>query len=136
MHSGHIITFSDLPRDNPHLVALSLTSLAVGHDFILQCSISTLGNPPLSWFWTCGQKNISHGRMSVFNMSSSKIVFEAEAWQNKMSCFCTAVSSKYNFRALSNEVKITVYCKWKYFFTDVLITIISLLYLSILYKYR
>ncbi|XP_048778756.1 uncharacterized protein LOC125682311 isoform X2 [Ostrea edulis] len=103
------VTVYYLPRDNPHLVALSLTSLAVGHDFILQCSISTLGNPPLSWFWTCGQKNISHGRMSVFNMSSSKIVFEAEAWQNKMSCFCTAVSSKYNFRALSNEVKITVY---------------------------
>jgi hypothetical protein len=55
-------------------------------------------------------------------MSISKIVFEAEAWQNKKYCFCSVGSSKYNYHVVSNEIKITVYCKCKDYFFDVLIT--------------
>ncbi|XP_062572431.1 uncharacterized protein LOC134234387 [Saccostrea cucullata] len=96
------------PSDDLKLTHESRTSMAVGNDFTFVCSISTMGNPPISWSWKCGEKTLS--KIWMRNKGNvSKIEFKAESWQNGEDCFCMASSTKYSYNVSSNKQTVTVY---------------------------
>ncbi|XP_061184407.1 uncharacterized protein LOC133192412 [Saccostrea echinata] len=95
------------PLTTPTLNAYQIEKSA-GEDITLQCSIDSLGNPPIRWSWKCGTRTI-YSRITNINLTS-KVVFTAEQGLNGKSCYCEVEGSSrsYEFKASSSAADVSV----------------------------
>lgn len=101
------IWYLDTPSTPPKLNVSDMT-LHQGEEATLGCSIDSLGNPPITWSWTCGTRGIQK-RLQI-NGRTTNVVITAEPDLNGLSCYCTAYN--YNrFQLVSESALITVYCE-------------------------
>lgn len=101
---------SDVPRDPPILDTSPKTPLAEGQKFNFRCNLKYQGNPPIIWSWRCGERTLYPSQFINIG-TSSEITFEAEAWQNGLSCLCIASSPRFGYSVSSKGQNITVLCK-------------------------
>ncbi|XP_062615314.1 vascular cell adhesion protein 1-like [Saccostrea cucullata] len=81
--------------------------IPAGDDITLQCSIDSLGNPPISWSWICGTQTI-YSRVTNIGLTS-EAVFVATKDLNGRSCHCEAgATSQYEFKASSSVADVSV----------------------------
>ncbi|XP_078327287.1 uncharacterized protein LOC111123183 isoform X1 [Crassostrea virginica] len=93
------------PLTQPKLNVSGLT-LYQGEEATLGCSIDSLGNPAITWSWTCGTQGV-YKRLQR-NGRTTNVVITAEPTLNGKSCYCTA--SSYNgFLTVSKSALVTVY---------------------------
>lgn len=101
------IKVSYVPRDPPILVTSPKTSLAEGQKFNFRCDLKYPGNPPMIWTWRCGERTLFPSQFNNMG-ASSEITFEAEAWQNGLSCLCIASSPRFGYNISSKGQSIAV----------------------------
>lgn len=104
------LPISDVPRDPPILVTSPKTSLAEGQKFNFRCDLKYPGNPPMIWTWRCGERTLVPSQFNNMG-ASSEITFEAESWQNGLSCLCIASSPRFGYNISSKGQSIAVLCK-------------------------
>lgn len=104
------LPISDVPRDPPILVTSPKTPLAEGQKFNFRCNLKYPGNPPMIWTWRCGERTLVPSQFNNMGASSA-ITFEAEAWQNGLSCLCIASSPRFGNNISSKGQSIAVLCK-------------------------
>lgn len=104
------LPISDVPRDPPILVTSPKTALAEGQKFNFRCDLKYPGNPPMIWTWRCGERTLVPSQFNNMG-ASSEITFEAESWQNGLSCLCIASSPRFGYNISSKGQSIAVLCK-------------------------
>jgi hypothetical protein len=83
-----------------------------GQSITLRCTLSTLGNPPITWSWVCGDYTLTTrltntGTQSVLTLTANK-------WYNQRTCHCRAKSGRSSlmYDKTSETQNVTVYCEW------------------------
>ncbi|XP_056001680.1 hemicentin-1-like [Ostrea edulis] len=80
------------PPAAPQLTADGSTSADEGQSITLRCTLSTLGNPPITWSWVCGDDTLTTavtntGTQSVLTLTTNRKY-------NQRTCQCRATSSR------------------------------------------
>ncbi|XP_065933528.1 uncharacterized protein [Magallana gigas] len=96
-----------VPRDPPILVTSPKTPLVEGQKFNFRCDLKYPGNPPMIWTWRCGERTLVPSQFNNMG-ASSEITFEAESWQNGLSCLCIASSPRFGYNISSKGQSIAV----------------------------
>lgn len=106
--NGH---FSDAPSSPPKLNTDTSVPVHEGQPIMLQCSLSTLANPPVTWRWVCGEENLIPEKLH--NDTQSTLNFTANRKYNQKTCQCWATSPiiSLSYNQSSKAKIITVYCK-------------------------
>ncbi|XP_056001713.1 vascular cell adhesion protein 1-like [Ostrea edulis] len=103
------ITVYYVPPAVPQLTAVGSTSVNEGQSITLRCTLSTLGNPPITWSWMCGDDTLTTG---VTNTGTrSELTLTANRKYNQRTCQCRATSprSSLSYNRTSATQTITVY---------------------------
>ncbi|XP_056009614.1 hemicentin-1-like [Ostrea edulis] len=103
------ITVYYAPTAAPQLTADGSTSVDEGQSITLECTLSTLGNPHITWNWVCGYDTLSTG---VTNTGTqSVLILTANRKYNQKTCHCRARSprSSLSYSRTSGTQTITVY---------------------------
>ncbi|XP_056001692.1 hemicentin-2-like [Ostrea edulis] len=97
------------PPAAPQLTADGSTSVDEGQFITLRCTLSTLGNPPITWSWVCGDDTLTTG---VTNSGTQSVLtLTANRRYNQRTCQCRATSprSSLSYNRTSGTQTITVY---------------------------
>lgn len=106
--SNHLtINVRYTPRSIPFLNA-SNTAVVAGEEITLQCTLDTLGNPPVTWTWKCGRYAVYNQRTVNVN-ATSKLILKGEPDLNNKVCHCVARNYFLHYEAASNAVSLSVY---------------------------
>ena len=74
------------------------------------CEIDSLGNPEITWSWTCGTQSMRS--MVQTRGLTSDIVITADPNLNEKMCYCTVeVTYEHRFKANSNTALVSVICE-------------------------
>ncbi|XP_056001652.1 hemicentin-1-like [Ostrea edulis] len=99
----------DTPPAAPQLTAAEPTSVDEGQSVTLRCTLSTLGNPHITWSWVCGYDTLTTG---VTNTGiQSVLILTANRKYNQRTCQCRATSPRpsLSYDRTSATQTITVY---------------------------
>lgn len=106
--SNHVtINVNYSPRSIPFLNA-SNTAVVAGEEIALQCTLDTLGNPPITWTWKCG-RYVVYDQRTVNVKATSKLILQGEPNLDNKVCHCVARNYFLRYEAASNAVSLTVY---------------------------
>lgn len=101
----------DAPPADPVIIVNSSLPVHEGQPIALQCSLSTLGNPPITWSWVCGDDDLT---VTATNKSTqSTLTFNADRKYNQRTCQCQATSPRpsLTYNRTSKTRIISVYCE-------------------------
>ncbi|XP_056009617.1 cell adhesion molecule DSCAM-like isoform X3 [Ostrea edulis] len=80
------------PPVAPQLTADGFTSVDEGQSITLRCTLSTLGNPHITWNWVCGNDTLTTG---VTNTGTQSVLtLTANRKYNQRTCQCRATSPR------------------------------------------
>ncbi|XP_056001658.1 peroxidasin-like [Ostrea edulis] len=80
------------PPAAPQLTTDGSTSVDEGQSITLRCTLSTLGNPHITWSWVCGDDTLTTG---VTNTGTqSELTLTANRKYNQRTCQCRATSPR------------------------------------------
>lgn len=87
-----LVTVRYIPTGFPQ-ISRSTISVRVGSPVVLRCTLSSAGNPPITWSWFCNDVMVNKG---VIKMGlSTELSFLAEKEDDKKRCYCKAKNSLY-----------------------------------------
>lgn len=99
----------DTPASSPNL-NISKVTLQPGEEAAIGCSIDSLGNPEITWSWTCGTQRMRN-RVQTRGLTSD-IVITADPDLNEKICYCSVeVTYGQRFQANSNTALVSVICE-------------------------
>lgn len=104
-----VITVFYAPSSPPKLNTDTSVPVHEGQPIMLQCSLSTLANPPVTWRWVCGEENLIPEKLH--NDTQSTLNFTANRKYNQKTCQCWATSPiiSLSYNQSSKAKIITVY---------------------------
>ncbi|XP_056009268.1 hemicentin-1-like isoform X1 [Ostrea edulis] len=97
------------PPTVPQLTADGSTSVDEGQSITLRCTLSTLGNPHITWSWVCGDDTLTTG---VTNTGTKSVLtLTGNRKYNQRTCQCRATSPRpsLSYNRTSGTQTITVY---------------------------
>lgn len=106
---NHTLDLKYAPPTDPLLTALTSTKVDEDKSVSLQCSLTTLGNPPIKWSWMCGDVDLTLNATNTTTRST--LTFTAKKEYNQKTCQCRATSPRASltYNRPSNNTLITVY---------------------------
>lgn len=86
-----------------------MTSVSVGSPVVLRCSLSSAGNPPVTWSWFCNDVMVNKGVNQMGK--STELSFLAEQNDDKKGCYCRAknslsVTGRYDEKSSDSYIRI------------------------------
>lgn len=84
--------YVDNPSDYPR-ISRSTVNVVPGSPIVLQCSLSTTGNPPITWSWYCNDVIVAKGFRH--RGKTTELSFVADHADDKEECYCRARGSQF-----------------------------------------
>lgn len=78
-----------IPSSDPSIYPYSVNGYE-GETAQFQCSLSTLGSPPVIWSWFCGQEQMTSG--ITYSTTYTYLTFKLSMKYHQRSCYCRATS--------------------------------------------
>lgn len=78
-----------IPSSAPYIYQSSVNGYE-GETAQFQCSLSTLGSPPVIWSWFCGQEQMTSG--ITYSTTYTYLTFKLSMKYHQRSCYCRATS--------------------------------------------
>ncbi|XP_055999868.1 neural cell adhesion molecule 1-like [Ostrea edulis] len=103
------ITVYYSPPAAPQLTAVGSTSVDEGQSITLRCTLSTLGNPPITWSWLCGDDRLTTGVTNTGTQSELTLTSNRKYNQRTCQCRATSLRPSLSYNATSGTHTITVY---------------------------
>ncbi|XP_056001629.1 hemicentin-2-like [Ostrea edulis] len=97
------------PPAAPQLTAVGSTSVNEGQSITLRCTLSTLGNPHITWSWVCGDDNLTTGVTNTGTQSVLTLTVNRKYNQRTCQCRATSPSLSLSYDRTSGTQTITVY---------------------------
>ncbi|XP_048777421.2 hemicentin-1-like isoform X2 [Ostrea edulis] len=113
------ITVYYAPPVAPQLTTDGSTSVDEGQSITLRCTLSTLGNPHITWNWVCGYDTLTTGVTNTGNQSVLTLTTNRKYNQGRCQCRATSPRSSLLYNRTSGPQTITVY------YTNVITSILS-----------
>ncbi|XP_056009270.1 kin of IRRE-like protein 1 [Ostrea edulis] len=105
------ITVYYAPPAAPQLTADGSTSVDEGQSITLRCTLSTLGNPHITWSWMCGDDTLTTGVTNTGTQSELTLTVNRKYNQRMCQCRATSPRLSLSYNRTSGTQTITVYCK-------------------------
>lgn len=103
-----LVSVRYIPSDYPQ-ISRTATSVSVGSPVVLRCSLSSAGNPPVTWSWFCNDVMVNKGVNQMGK--STELSFLAEQNDDKKGCYCRAknslsVTGRYDEKSSDSYIRI------------------------------
>uniref|UniRef100_K1R4A6 Basement membrane-specific heparan sulfate proteoglycan core protein n=1 Tax=Magallana gigas TaxID=29159 RepID=K1R4A6_MAGGI len=103
-----LVSVRYIPTDYPQ-ISRTATSVSVGSPVVLRCSLSSAGNPPVTWSWFCNDVMVNKGVNQMGK--STELSFLAEQNDDKKGCYCRAknslsVTGRYDEKSSDSYIRI------------------------------
>ena len=94
----------------PYLT-LSANNVTEGQPITLKCSIYSSGSAQVTWFWICGNSNLTGSATAT--MHDSILTIQSNRAYDGVACYCKVRPSGANdtYSKMSNHMTISVKCK-------------------------
>lgn len=104
-----LVAIRYIPTDYPQ-ISRNVISVSVGSPVVLRCSLSSAGNPPVTWSWFCNDVMVNKGVNQMGK--STELSFLAEQEDDKKRCHCRAknsvsVARQYDEKSSDSYIRIT-----------------------------
>ncbi|XP_061190050.1 titin-like [Saccostrea echinata] len=99
-----------VPSIAPQLKALGSTSVNEGQIITLRCNLPTLGNPPVTWSWNCGDDTLTTEGVNNTG-TQTDFTLTVNRKYNQRTCHCRARSTRpsLTYDQISDKQSITVF---------------------------